>query len=229
LWLIEANVFQMPQLRKHLNVSGYTMRPLYIFITILFVSISSIAQMVVEDRQLYDYQTTLKGGYRLALKFDSGLQYLYLKKGSKTISELSSTSKGLPYKNLGYVIADFKNYFVLAHSFGGGNPTYIALIDKESGKNILKLKRGAALGAAIIDVLKEREMVLYSYNDVPNEKDKMILHNVNSGKKEYFLLPSDVFGEPEILNRIKISSLTDTHLVIKYETENGAKTKQYSR
>jgi hypothetical protein len=205
------------------------MRPLYIFIAILFLSLSSIAQKLVEDIQRYDYQITLKGGYKIALKLDDSLQYLYLKKGTKIIGELSSTSKGLPYKNLGYVVADFKNYFVLAHSFGGGNPTYIDLINKESGKNILKLKRGAALGAAIIDVLKEREIVLYCYNDVPNQKDKMILHNLNSGKKEYFPFPDEVFEEPEILNRIKISSLTDTYLVIKYRTENGAKSKQYSR
>lgn len=53
--------------------------------------------------------------------------------------------------------------------------------------------------------------------------------NVESGKKEYFRFPIDVFGEPEILNRIKISSLSNKQLVIKYETENGVNTKQYSR
>ena len=72
-------------------------------------------------------------------------------------------------------------------------------------------------------------MVLFCYNDVPNQKDKMILLNVESGKKEYFRFPIDVFGEPEILNQIKISSLSNKQLVIKYETENGVNTKQYSR
>ena len=42
------------------------------------------------------------------------------------------------YKNLGYVGADFTNYFVLVHSFGLGNPRQIELIKKSTGKNILK-------------------------------------------------------------------------------------------
>jgi hypothetical protein len=98
------------------------MRPFYILIAVLFICLFSNAQTdSVGDSGPYDYDTTLKGGYIISFKVDDSLQYLYLKKGTKTIAELSSTSKGMAYLNLGSAEADFTNYFVLIHSFGDGN------------------------------------------------------------------------------------------------------------
>ena len=57
----------------------------------------------------------------------------------------------------------------------------------------------------------------------------MTLYNLESGRKESFNFPGDIFDGPEILNRIEIAKLSDTQLVIKYETENGTKMKVYSR
>lgn len=200
------------------------MRRLYIFIATIFISLSSNAQAdSTDDVEPYDYDTTLKGGYIISFEVDDSLQYLYLKKGNKKIAELSSTSRGMIYKNLGYVGADFTNYFVLVHSFGSGNPHYIELIKKSNGKNILKN------GAAWIDVNEENEYLLYSDNDAPDKKDKMTLYNVRTGQKQLFNFPGDIFGEPEVLNRIQINKLTDKQLVIKYDTEKGSKTKMYSR
>jgi hypothetical protein len=179
--------------------------------------------MSTGDVELYDYDTTLKGGYTISFKVDDSLQYLYLKKGSKTITELASTSRGLLHKNLGYVGADFKDYFILVHSFGSGNPHYIELIKKSTGRNALKE------GAAWIDVDEKKEFILYSDNDVPNSKNKMTLYNIRTGQKQFFSFPSDIFDEPQILNRIQISKLTDKQLAIKYDTEKGSKTKVYSR
>lgn len=200
------------------------MRPLYILIVTIFISISSNAQTdSTDDVEPYDYDTTLKGGYTISFKVDDRLQYLYLKKGSKTVTELASTSRGMLYKNLGYVGADFKDYFVLVHSFGSGNPHYIELIKKSTGRNTLKD------GSAWIDANEEKEFLLYSDNDVPDKKDKMTLYNIRTGQKQFFSFPSDIFGEPQILNRIQISKLTNRQLVIKYDTEKGSKTKVYSR
>lgn len=160
------------------------MRPIFIFITTIFFCISSNAQAgSTGESEPYAYDTTLKGGYTISFKTDDSLQYLYLKKGNKTIAELASTSKGMLYKNLGYVGADFSYYFVLAHSFGSGNPHYIELIKKTTGKNILKE------GAAWIGINEEKEILLYCDNDVPTPKDKMILFNVRTGKKQFFNLP----------------------------------------
>ena len=200
------------------------MRPLYIFIVTIFFSIISNAQTnPTPEIEPYDFDTTLKGGYSISFIVDDSLQYLFLKNGNKTIAELTSTSRGLLYKNLGYVGADFKNYFVLVHSFGSGNPHYIELIKKTTGQNILKR------GAAWIDVDEKKEYLLYCDKDIPSIKDKMTLYNIKTGQKQLFNFPTDIFNEPEILNRISIGKLTDKELVINYDTEKGARTKKYSR
>jgi hypothetical protein len=41
LWLIEPDVFQLPQLHKHFNVSGNSMRPLFIILVLLGFSCNS--------------------------------------------------------------------------------------------------------------------------------------------------------------------------------------------
>lgn len=200
------------------------MRPLYIFILSVFIGFTSRAQTSFSDELApYDYDTTLTGGYKILFKANDSLQYLFLKKGDKIITELASTSKGMLYKNLGYVGADFKDYFVLLHSFGSGNPNYIELIKKANGQNILKS------GAAFIDISKKQCMLLYCNKDVPSTDDKMILYNVTTKQRQLFSFPSDIFDEPEILNRIKIKKLTDKLLVITYKTETGFKTKIYYR
>lgn len=165
------------------------MRPFYIFILTIFIAISSTAQVVSsDDVEAYDYDTILKGGYTISFKVDDSLQYLYLKKGNKTITELSSASRGLLYKNLGYVGADFTNYFILVHSFGSGNPHYIELIKKRTGENVLKD------GAAWIDVDEKREFLLYSDNDVTDPNDKMTLFNVRTGHLVTIFVQSKTFG-----------------------------------
>ena len=200
------------------------MRSFYIFILTIFFSLSSEAQEdFTQDVKPYDYDTTLKGGYTISFKVDDSLQYLYLKKGNKTITELSSTSRGMLYKNLGYVGADFTNYFVLVHSFGSANPHYIELIRKSTGKNLFEN------APAWIDADEKKEYLLYCDCDVPDNKDEIILFNIRTGKKQYFKFPGDIFGGPQVLNRIQISKLTDTQLVITYQTEKGSKTKVYKR
>ena len=57
----------------------------------------------------------------------------------------------------------------------------------------------------------------------------MTLFNVRTGQNQKFSFPGDIFEEPEVLNRIEISRLTDKQLVIKYETKKGTKTKVYNR
>lgn len=104
--------------------------------------------------QPYDYDTTLKGGHNLSFKVDDSLEYLFLRTGS-VLKEISSCSKGLPYKNLGYKSGDFTDYFVLAHSFGAGESTHIELIDKKTGRNILEND------AVWIDADEPKQLMLY--------------------------------------------------------------------
>src|SRR5687768_4658916 len=126
-------------------------------------------------------------------------------------------------QNLGYIGADFTNYFVLVHSFGSGNPHYIELIKKTTGKNILKRS------AAWIDADEKNEFLLYSDIDVPDINRKMTLINIQTGQKKHFIFPKDILDGSQVLNHIQISSLKNNQLVIKYDTESGPKTKVYNR
>ena len=200
------------------------MKELYIIILALFINVSSNAQIDSTDNiDTYDYDTTLKGGYTISFMVDDSLQYLFLRKGNTVITELSSTSRGLPYKNLGYLVSDFEEYFVLAHSYGSGNPHSIELIKKTTGANILEKP------SAWIDAIEEKEILLYSDDEMPTKKSKMTLFNAKTGRKESFSFPSDLLGLTEIFNRIQIEKVTDKQLIIKYETAKDSKTKMYSR
>jgi hypothetical protein len=176
-----------------------------------------------ENMEPYDYDTTLKGGYTISFKADSVEQHLYLKKGGKTIIELSSCATGLLYKNLGYVGADYKDYFVLVHSYGSGNPHYIELIKKRTGENVFKNT------VFWIDAIEEKEVLLYCIGGPTSPKDKMILYDIQTGKKQSFNFPVDVLNDSAPSTHIEIGKLTDKLLVIKYDTEKGSKTKSYNR
>lgn len=167
------------------------------------------------------YSTSLKGGYKLLVTRDNEVDRLYLKKQNRIISQLSVGSAGLPFKNLGYLGADYQNYFVLVNSFGAGNPHQIGLIRKSTGKNIFKRE------AWWIGAVERNETLLYSENDVPSAKNKMVLYYLKSGKRLFFDFPQDVLDEPQILNRIKIADLTNNTLVIEYEAHANTHRKTY--
>jgi hypothetical protein len=202
------------------------MRLLYILIVILFISFSSNAQEGSTDvAETYDYDTILKGGYSISFRIDDSMQYLYLKKGNKTITELSSISREMLSKNLGYVSADFTNYFVLVHSFGSGNPHYIELIKKSTGKNLLKDD------ATWIGVDTVKQVLLFSMADVPKEKDNMTLLDIKTMRQKDYHFPKEIFGEAEVLNRIELINVTDKTFTIKYRFKDWsiAKKKVYTR
>lgn len=203
------------------------MRIISLFILSLFMGIAAYSQNTpsteneADDIEPYDYPTKLIGGYNILFKVDDSTEYLYLTRGNKRIAELASDVRGGIYKSLGYVGADFREYFVFVHSYGSGNPHEIELIRKTTGKNILKTN------AWWIDVVEKKEVLLYSDQDVPTTKDKMILYSVSTGKKRLLSFPNDVFNEPMILYRIKIKTLTDKYLIIEYDINGRNKTKKY--
>lgn len=169
-----------------------------------------------------DNNTYLKGGFSILYSTDENEQYLVYKKGKKTIDTIGRGSVGLLMKNIGYIVADFDDSFVFAHSFGSGNPHMIELYEKETAKNLIKEY------SAFIDIDSTKQVLLYSENDVPKYSDKMILYDTKTKKKQNYEFPKEVFGEPEILNRIHLINVTDNTFTIEFEFNDYQEKKQKS-
>jgi hypothetical protein len=173
------------------------------------------------DEQPYDYKTKLKGGYRIVFKTRKELKYLFLYKGNHRVREIADASCGLLHKNLGYVGADFRDYFVLVHSFGSGNPHEIELIKKTSGKNVLK-KDVFWIGAS-----EEMEILLYCRVGVPSQRDGMTLLRMRTGKRNFFRFLRKRFGEPAALIRIEKVTFEKARLSIRFNTNGVDLTRIY--
>jgi hypothetical protein len=262
LWLIEADVFQMPHLHKHFTVSGYTMKPYQLLASIFILTLScnnnkssnavtsdttktitpksfvdtskqatidssylNMVEQIKENPYSDNYDTIIKGGFSISYYHDKEDQYLIYKKGQKVIDTIGACSLGLLYKNLGYIGADFDKTFVFVNSFGGGNPHYIQLLDKETAKNLIPD------GSAWVDVDTLKQVLLYSKADVPLEKDSMTLFDTKNMTQSEYAFPKEIFDEPEKLNRIRLIKVTDKTFTIEYEFKARTKTrsKKYSR
>lgn len=167
------------------------------------------------DEQPYEYSTNLKGGYKIVYKTRGEDKYLYLYKKNRRIREITGGfSCGLPHKNLGYVGADFANYFVLVHSFGSGNPHEVKLIRKRDGKNMFASYREACW----IDASERHSIFLYSLDCVPDPDDKIVLMDLITKRKRFLDFPRSVFADPEVLRRTKIVSISKRELVLKFSS-----------
>ena len=170
-----------------------------------------------------DYPIALKGGYKIIYKEKKDLEYIYLEKRGKIITELSSCNRGLSSNVLGYDMADFAAYFVLAHSEGSGNGIDISLIRKEDGKDILKE------GAYWISAVENKNILLYCYNPLPTTSYKMILYDLSSGKRKSFDFPADALHDPSFFDDVKIKNLTDRSFILRYRAKGRSETKKYYR
>lgn len=166
------------------------------------------------------FKTALKGGYHVKYLRDSQYQYIVLKKDAKILDTINDADIGESrLKALGYVGADFNNYFVFVNSFGSGNPNYIKLIEKKTGKNVIEK------GSSWIDANEKKEVLLYA-----NEGwNKMTLYDIKYKSKKIFPLPSDLPSFPERLKNIELVVVTKKYFKIAYGTETAKKKKTYNR
>lgn len=72
---------------------------------------------IEENPYSANYDTIIRGGFSILYSYDKEMQYLLYKKGNKVIDTIGGCSLGLPYKNLGYVGADFDKTFVFCKFF----------------------------------------------------------------------------------------------------------------
>ena len=127
-----------------------------------FIDEDSITVFQNLEENPYPFDTLLSNGYHLKHRVfkkpgDSWyVQSLTLMKSDKIIKEFGYSSFGLPYKNIGYIGADFDKSFVMVYSYGSGNPHIIQLIDKETGE---ELKQGEW-----VDAFEPEQVLLFIEN-----------------------------------------------------------------
>jgi len=179
------------------------------------------------DENLYSQfcDTSLKGGFSILYSSDSVNQFLIYKKKDVIIDTIGLCLKGLPYRTLGFVVADFEKAFIFAQSYGSRNPTTVQLYEKEKAKNLINE------GSALIAVDDIKQIMMFSENEFPKLNDSLTLYDIKRNIKKKYEFPHDIFGEPDICNRIRLKSITNKSFVLEYEL-NGrqkAKQKKYSR
>ena len=171
----------------------------------------------------YPYDTILSGGYYLKYKLDTInlIQSLTLMKGNKEIKFLNDCSYPLLFKNLGYIGADFDSSFVFVQSYGSGNPHIIQLINKETGKILLK--------GHWIDANEKEQILLYIENEF-EKNEKIILYDIKRKKKRII---NEDLKNIDFVDRlrycVKIDTVTPKRIILKIETKKGNILKKYNR
>lgn len=178
----------------------------------------------------YPYNTKLSNGYYLkhkVFKDPEGNQYvqsLTLMNAEKTIKEFGYSSYGLPYKNIGYVGADFNKSFVMVYSFGSGNPHIFELINKESGK---KLRSGTWVG------VNEFEQILLYIENEHDKDERLIIYDIKNNNEiistgfEMSKCVEHLIGG--LRNCVQIDTVTTNEIVLKIDTDEERIIKKYKR
>ena len=170
---------------------------------------------IQENPYADNFDTALKGGYTITYAFNAEEQFLLYTKGATMIDTIGSGSLGLPYKNLGYVAADFDKCFVWLRSYGKGNPHYLSVLNKETAQNLMPN------AVAFIDVDQQNQLLLYAEKDIPQPSDSMVLLHIKTMQETKHPFPQDVFDGPQVNNRIKLLAVTPNTFTIAYDVASG--------
>lgn len=183
-------------------------------------------EVINDERPDVEFKTVnLKGGYSLVYDIQAEETFINLMKGKTVVKTITSGGTGMSISNIGFVEADFENTFILVQASGGGNPRICFLMNKETGNNLIEEF------SALIEIDTTSQSLLYSENDIPEKNDKLMLFDIRKNKKENYDFPKEIFGEPEILNRIHLIEITDKIFTIEYEFNDykSKKQKTYNR
>lgn len=163
----------------------------------------------------------LKGGYELKLIGNEEDFSVILFKGSKLIDTIEeSFSDGTKISG---VWEDNETTFVQTQGSGSGNPIYVFLIEKETGKNLIP-EGSTIMGST------ENEVLVFSENDIPDfEKDKFTIYDLkkNTSKKQNF--PKELANKGIHLYEIEIKDVTQNNIKLVYQINGKEKSTIYSR
>lgn len=178
----------------------------------------------------YPYDTLLSFGYHLKHKVfrETGnqnfVQSLTLMKGIEKIKEFGYFSFGLPYKNMGYVGADYDESFVMVYSFGSGNSNRIQLIEKETGN---ELKKGTW-----VDVNESEQILLYLENDHQDSEVLKIYDIKNQNEILIEGFTNSISANEEIgglRDCVQIDTVTSKIITLKVGNNEEQLRKRYAR
>ena len=176
----------------------------------------------------YYFDTLLKNGYNLHFERIKKSEVindiecqLTLVKGKNIIDTLNIMGSAPVMKNLGYIGADFNDYFVFVQSFGIGNPHEMQLLRKEDAAKIVS--------GFIVDADEKNELLLYckGYDslmlyDINRKTDKLL---VNLNNCDYITCMVSQLNE-----NLKIKKVTNKQVELEIlQDENKTIRKKYYR
>lgn len=176
----------------------------------------------------YYFDTLLKNGNNLHFERINKSEVindiecqLTLVKGKNIIDTLNIMGSAPVMKNLGYIGADFNEYFVFLQSFGFGNPHEMQLLRKEDAAKIVS--------GFIVDADEKNELLLYckGYDslmlyDVNRKTDKLL---VNLNNCNYITCMVSQLNE-----NLKIKKVTNKQIELEIlQDENKTIRKKYYR
>ena len=155
--------------------------------------------------------SVLYGGYITYFVKDSTTNYMYIKKEGN-IRLLCKQENMTSCDNMGKVIRDFEQTFLLGHDNGNGCPYTYELIDKKTLKNLL----GSKVSDINSDNIPHNYLAFVEF--INNSYSKCFyIYNVNNHKKEQFKLPKEII-ESEYFNysNLWVDTLADNKVAISY-------------
>ena len=158
----------------------------------------------------YNFDTTLKGGYKISYIKNDTAQYLYLDKGNMH-KLLSVAENDESVKLLGVKLADYTECFVLGHPLhilNNENPIPFELYNKITGDTLLT--------GYFIDANEDKNVLLYYTATKESVSDSMTLLDVTQHKKEKFKFPGINTNDIRLINRIHLKEITTNSFSIEF-------------
>lgn len=160
------------------------------------------------DNSPYNFDTMLSNGYHLSCRYiDEGgyiKKVLTLNTYHKIIDTLNIMGYAALDQNLGYIGADFTDYFALVFSYGSGNPSEMEWRRKKDGKI---LRTGYFLNS-----FSNPELLLYS-----KHYDTLLIYDIE--KRKDIQLKNIQYNCPlwQLGDLLTIESADKHRIVVKYQ------------
>jgi len=183
-----------------INIKKYIIKILLITLLMLTIvqCVSSNTNDFIDKKIEYSYDTTnLIGGsfiyYKTienqkidsnTLKINNEVLECLCFENDNIYIELSCISKGHPIHNIGYLEADYKDYFVIKMGFGSGSLIIFDLIEKKTGNSIVNHH--------LVDINQKEGMIIYKKFGFDDLLDEFYILDIENLKHYSIPIPKDL-------------------------------------